>query len=333
MLSQAIWAYAPNHDDLEIGALMRTTTILATAGFVVALAAAVAAQHAGHGAPAKAEPAPGSRRVTMEELHNAGGIPRGWKFTLPAGDPAKGRKVFADLECYKCHVIEGAGFPPLGTDGKRGPSLTRMGTHHPAEYFAESILAPNNVIVEGPGYIGPDGKSIMPSFADSLSVTQLLDLVAFIKSQDGGGGGHRHGGAGTEERAAGPYKIRLEFRATGGGQAHGGGGAHARHAPSAAAEKSGHLMAFVTDAKTGDAIPYLPVSASVQIQGAPAKTVKLNPMMGSSGFHYGGEIALPAGTQKIVLSIGAATMQVMGKDAARFSRAQTVVFDGAAFSK
>ena len=295
---------------------MRTNTILAGAVVLALLATSVMAQ---------------GRRVTMEELHNAGGVPRCWKFTLPAGDAAKGNKVFADLECYKCHVIEGAGFPPLGTDGKRGPSLTRMGAHHPAEYFAESILAPNNVILEGPGYIGADGKSIMPSFADSLSVTQLLDLVAFIKSQDGGAGGHgHHGGAGTEERTAGPYKIRLEFRAAGAGHAH--GGTHAHHAPGGA-EKSGHLMAFVSDVTTGDAVPYLPVSASVQIQGAPVKTVKLNPMTGGSGFHYGGDVALPAGTQKIVLSIGATTMRVMGKDGARFGRAQTVVFDGGTFAK
>jgi len=294
---------------------MRTKTILTAAVLGIAVAATVGAQ---------------SRRVTMDELHNSGGVPRGWKFTLPAGDPVKGKKVFADLECYKCHVIEGAGFPPLGSDGKRGPSLTGVGAHHPAAYFAESILAPNAVLLEGPRYIGPDGKSIMPSFADSLSVTQLLDLVAFIKSQDGGAGGHAHGGAGTEERTAGPYKIRLEFRAGGGG---GGGAGHAHHHAPAAAEKSGHLMAFVSDATTGDAIPYLPVSASVQIQGAPARTVKLAPMLDGNGFHYGGDVALPPRTQKIVLSIGATTMQVMGADRARFTRAQTVVFDGGAFAK
>ena len=116
------------------------------------------AQHAGHGASAPVSP--GLRRFTMEELHRSGGVPRGWKFTLPAGDPAKGRRAFADLECYTCHAIQGERFPASGGDAKSvGPELTGMGTHHPAEYFAESILAPNAVILDGPGYVGPDGTS------------------------------------------------------------------------------------------------------------------------------------------------------------------------------
>ena len=174
---------------------------MATVAFGVALGVAalsiavtvMAQGHAGHAPaqrPAGQSAAPNDtskpRPISMDELHRFGGVPRGWKFTLPpGGDPARGRQLFAELECYKCHTVQGAGFPPLGSDGKTGPELTRMGAHHPAEYFAESILAPNNVLLSGPGWIGPDGRSTMPSFADSLTVTQLLDLVAFIKSQDG----------------------------------------------------------------------------------------------------------------------------------------------------
>src|SRR2546422_3347053 len=44
----------------------------------------------------------------------------------------------------------------------------------PAEYFAESILSPNAVILDGPGYTGPDGKSIMPSYARSEEHTSEL---------------------------------------------------------------------------------------------------------------------------------------------------------------
>jgi hypothetical protein len=46
-----------------------------------------------------------------------------------------------------------------------------MGEHHPAGYLAEAILNPNAVIVEGPGYTGPDGRSIMPDYRDQLSLT------------------------------------------------------------------------------------------------------------------------------------------------------------------
>jgi uncharacterized protein involved in high-affinity Fe2+ transport/mono/diheme cytochrome c family protein len=298
--------------------------IIGAVVLVLGAGAGVAAQHH-HGAPAA-----GSRRVTMEELHRGGGVPSGWKFTLPSGDPAKGRQVFTDLECYKCHRVEGAGFPPSGGDGKSGPDLTRMGAHHPAEYFAESILSPNAILVEGPGWLGPDGKSIMPSYAESLSVSQLVDLVAFIRSQDGGGGHGRHHGQGdTRERAVGPYRVRLVFHAPGDGGHHGHHGHHAPRSGGAA----GHLMVFVSDATTGESVPYLPVSAGIHVQGAPAKVLRLAPMLGRQGFHYGADATLPHGTQRIVLTIGPTTMQVMGADAGRYTRPQTVAFDWSAPAK
>jgi hypothetical protein len=57
-----------------------------------------------------------------------------------------------------------------------------MGAHHPAEYFAESVVNPNRVIVLGPAYTSADGLSKMPSYADTMTVQQLVDLVAYLKS-------------------------------------------------------------------------------------------------------------------------------------------------------
>jgi len=121
----------------------------------------------------------GLHRMTMEELHASGGVPPGWIFAPPAGDAARGREVFARLECFTCHAIRGAAFAP---PSRPGPDLTGVGGHHPAGYLAESIMNPNAVIVEGRGYTGPDGRSIMPDYRDSLSVGDLIDLVAYLKS-------------------------------------------------------------------------------------------------------------------------------------------------------
>ena len=145
-----------------------------------------------------------------------GGVPRGWKFTLPAGDALKGGRFFSDLECHKCHAIQGK-LPQPGGDAKNvGPELTGMGSHHPAEYFAESILSPNAVILEGPGYTGPDGKSIMPSYAGQPERrTQLVDLVAFLKSLTAGG--HEHGPMAIGEDG-GRSTVRLEYRGGGHGR-------------------------------------------------------------------------------------------------------------------
>jgi mono/diheme cytochrome c family protein len=115
----------------------------------------------------------------MDALHAQGGVPSHWLFTPPAGDAAQGRAVFARLQCYACHTVNGEAFPaPTG----HGPDLTGMGEHHPAGYLAESILNPNAVIVEGPGYTGPDGRSTMPDYREHLSLADFIDLVAYLKS-------------------------------------------------------------------------------------------------------------------------------------------------------
>ena len=126
-------------------------------------------------------------RTSMEALHASGGVPKGWKFLMPAGNAAKGREVFVAMECFACHEVKGEDLP---TTSKRshepGPELTGMGSHHPAEYFAESIINPNRVIVQGPGYTGADGLSKMPGYGDTMTVQQLVDVVAYLKSLKGG---------------------------------------------------------------------------------------------------------------------------------------------------
>jgi mono/diheme cytochrome c family protein len=123
--------------------------------------------------------------ITMMELHRLGGLPPGWKFTMPAGDAQEGRQVFIKMQCFSCHVIQGEIFSDNQKDTRPGPNLTGMGSHHPAEYFAESILEPNEIIIIGPGFTGPDNLSIMPSYRDALTLQQWVDLVAYLKSLTG----------------------------------------------------------------------------------------------------------------------------------------------------
>ena len=121
-------------------------------------------------------------RITMEDLHRGGGVPPGWRLTLPPGDIRAGHQAFVDFGCYTCHAVQGGEFPdvPAGQGGV-GPDLTGMGSHHPAAYFAESILNPNAVLVDGPGYLGRDGRSIMPAYPD-MTLAQLGNLVAYLRS-------------------------------------------------------------------------------------------------------------------------------------------------------
>lgn len=125
--------------------------------------------------------------------------PKGWRFTLPPGNPRAGRQVFADFECFKCHEVTGEDFPaPKAEQGDVGSPLSGMGGMHPAEYFAEAMIDPNASVVwrikhhksENKGYLGPDGTSKMPSYNDTMTIQQLIDLVAYMKSLTAGG--HKH---------------------------------------------------------------------------------------------------------------------------------------------
>lgn len=121
-------------------------------------------------------------------------MPKGWRFALPPGNVDAGRKAFADFECFKCHAVQGEAFPaPMPDQGGVGPALSGMGSMHPAEYFAEAIINPNASAAwrikfhkeEKKGYLGPDGKSKMPSYNGTMSIQQLIDLVAYLKSLTG----------------------------------------------------------------------------------------------------------------------------------------------------
>ena len=274
--------------------------LLSALAIVIALGGLALAQ-----APKSSTP---PKPISMDELHRTGGVPRGWKFTLPAGgDPRRGREVFAKLECAKCHEIK-SDFPKTGGAGDVGPELTGMGAHHPAEYFAESILDPNAVILAGPGYVGPDGRSIMPDYRDSLSVAELVDLVAYIKSLSGGEH-HHHEANAPQEQTASPYTVRVEYQEP------------------ASAKSPGHLMVFVADAATGEPVPYLPVTAVIRSVETAPRTLRLSPMIGDSGFHYGADVTLPDDTIKLTLTLGVATLKTMGPAARRFAKPVTLSFD------
>jgi len=127
---------------------------------------------------------PRSVRITMDALHQLGGVPAGWQLTPLPGDAEAGRRTFQDLGCPSCHRIAGEPFANQATGGP-GPDLTGMGAHHPPAYFLESIINPDAVLVDGPGYVSLDGHSAMPAYPD-LTVTQLEDLVAYLSSLTSG---------------------------------------------------------------------------------------------------------------------------------------------------
>ncbi len=275
-------------------------------------------EHAGHG-PTQAPPAaPAPIRMTMDALHAAGGVPPGWRFTRPKGDAAAGRQVFVELKCYACHAVKGEQFPlPPGETATAGPELTGMGGRHPAEFLAESIVNPNAVLVDGPGFIGGDGRSIMPAYPD-MTLGQLINVVAYLTSLSAPDAPHAHESE-REQMVAG-YRVRLLYKKPEAGE-------HAHHGGAAATSPAqGRLLAFITDPASGQPIPYVPVSARIEIPSKPAQTVTLRPSLGPDGFHYGADLAVPEATIRITLSLGATTMQLGAGAPEGLKRPQRVTF-------
>ena len=98
--------------------------------------------------------------------------PQGWRFTIPKGDPVKGKAVFKKFECHYCHEVRGEQFP---SPVESAPELTQMGPMHPVEFFAESIINPNAVVPKA--YRESDGKSPMTNFAAKMTVQELIEAI------------------------------------------------------------------------------------------------------------------------------------------------------------
>ncbi len=125
-------------------------------------------------------------RLSMDALHQQGGVPLGWQLTMPPGNAAAGRATFDALGCPACHrVADGTanagGTASTGTPNPIGPELTGMGSHHSPAYFAEALLNPDAVLIDGPGYVGEDGHSTMPAYPD-MTLGELSDVVAYLAS-------------------------------------------------------------------------------------------------------------------------------------------------------
>jgi uncharacterized protein involved in high-affinity Fe2+ transport len=87
------------------------------------------------------------------------------------------------------------------------------------------------------------------------------------------------------------------------------------------------VLVFVTDKETGEAVPYLPVTLTLKTERAKPRVIRLAPMMGADGFHYGADATIPDEVEQVHISIGRATMTVMASAKGRFTRPVTASFD------
>jgi mono/diheme cytochrome c family protein len=107
------------------------------------------------------------------------------KFTLPKGDADRGKEVFLHFRCYDCHRVRGVDLPLGEEPGQVQVELGRREAQ-PHEYgdLVMAIINPSHRLAKGytPILVSTDGKSRMTVYNDVMTVSQLIDVVAFLQS-------------------------------------------------------------------------------------------------------------------------------------------------------
>jgi sulfur-oxidizing protein SoxX len=106
-------------------------------------------------------------------------------FTLPDGDAAQGKAEFVAFRCYDCHKIAGLELPEREESEQTivalGGEVSRIKTYGE---LVTSVINPSHRLAKGfdPEEVAEDGESKMTNYNDVLTVSQLIDLVAFLQS-------------------------------------------------------------------------------------------------------------------------------------------------------
>ena len=106
--------------------------------------------------------------------------PRG--FRLPDGNVDKGREAFVSLQCNSCHTVSGETFPsPTSFNIPLGVETARIRTYGE---LVTSIINPSHVISSRyREELRQATQSPMTNFNETMTVAQMIDLVAFLQSR------------------------------------------------------------------------------------------------------------------------------------------------------
>lgn len=103
--------------------------------------------------------------------------------TLPEGDAIAGRQAFIDLQCVACHKVAGDTLMPEPVSSGPSPVFGVAQSTYKSRFLAQSIISPSHAFA--PGFADhKDPLSRMGDFSSSITIQQLSDLVAYLKSID-----------------------------------------------------------------------------------------------------------------------------------------------------
>ena len=105
------------------------------------------------------------------------------QFSLPPGDAAAGKAAFVDLKCARCHTVEGVDLP-----APTAPVAVKLGGGKPLPPttgdLTTDIIMPSSHFARGypASQVQEGAASKMPDYTRTMTIGQLADLVAFLKS-------------------------------------------------------------------------------------------------------------------------------------------------------
>ena len=107
----------------------------------------------------------------------------GGDFVLPTGNAENGQALFVDYGCNGCHVIPGVDLP----EGSGPVRITLGGRVSKVKSYPElvtSVINPSHKFIprRRPEEVSVDGESMMTVYNDVMTVTELIDIVAFLES-------------------------------------------------------------------------------------------------------------------------------------------------------
>lgn len=106
--------------------------------------------------------------------------------TWPSGDADAGRHAFLKYECNGCHVVQGVDLPRPDSEHI---SPIVLGYEHAStlsnELLATAIIDPNHSVAREAA-VEVRGRSPMVDHSEEMTVRELVDIMAFLRSLTGG---------------------------------------------------------------------------------------------------------------------------------------------------
>lgn len=107
-------------------------------------------------------------------------------FALPEGNVERGQALFVEYQCTACHTVRDLDLPAPEVSGpvkiSLGGRVSRLATY---EELVTSVVNPSHKLVrfKRPDEVTAEGESLMTVYNDVMTVTDLIDLVAFLDSR------------------------------------------------------------------------------------------------------------------------------------------------------